>query len=348
MAREIKPARPVHTVSADLIRGLIECAGKCGIASASIANALGESLAAGATRYSSVNLFRLWEQLVRVSGDPVIGFRMARFAEPRHFGALGQILPRCGTVIEAFRQVERFSSIVYQGTRVSITRNDSSLVATIASDLPSGAAHTNGMLWMLSTLSGLPSRMTGQAIGPSRVLCDFAAPGPAASRALRERWPITFKAGVNRILFDRAVGNMRIPTADAELKTLLGQLIEQRLGELTMSANFEQSLAHILRRMMNGTMPTLSALSKHAGMSRRTLQRRLAGSNLSFQELLRNVLRESADKYLARGVSQSEIAFLLGYSEQSAFSRAYRSWTGTAPGTSRGKRLAKVPVANVP
>lgn len=344
MAREIKPAQAVYTVSADLIRGLIECAGKCGIAPGPIANALGESLAAGSERYSSANLFRLWEQLIRVSGDPMIGFRMVRFAEPRHFGALGQILPRCATVIEAFRQVERFSTIVYQGTRVSISRDVSSLVATVASDLPSGAVHMNGMLWMLSTLAGLPSRMTGQAIGPNMVECDFVAPSPAASRALRERWPIKFKAGVNRIMFDRVVGDMRIPTADAELKTLLGQLIEQRLGELVKSPNFEQSLAHILRRMMNGTMPTLSALSKHAGMSRRTLQRRLAESDMSFQRLLQNVLRQSADEYLARGVSQSEIAFLLGYSEQSAFSRAYRSWTGTAPGAAGGKRLPKVPV----
>jgi len=63
-------------------------------------------------------------------------------------------------------------------------------------------------------------------------------------------------------------------------------------------------------------------------MSPRTLQRRLAGSLTSFQRLLRQVLREAADEQLAhRPLSQTKIIFLLGYSEESASSRAYRSWT---------------------
>jgi len=79
-------------------------------------------------------------------------------------------------------------------------------------------------------------------------------------------------------------------------------------------------------------MPTLASLSRRSGMSQRTLQRRLAESNTSFQRLLRQVLREVSDELLAReDLSHSEIAFLLGYSEESTFSRAYKSWTGHPP-----------------
>ena len=67
-------------------------------------------------------------------------------------------------------------------------------------------------------------------------------------------------------------------------------------------------------------------------LSRRTLQRRLSESNTSFQRLLRQVLHETSEELLAReSLSHGEIAFLLGYSEESAFSRAYKSWTGRAP-----------------
>jgi AraC-like DNA-binding protein len=80
-------------------------------------------------------------------------------------------------------------------------------------------------------------------------------------------------------------------------------------------------------------MPTLASLSKRSGMSTRTLQRRLAEASTSFQQLLRQVLQEASDEYLAKGsMSHGEIAFLLEYSEESAFSRAYRSWTGRPPG----------------
>jgi len=96
---------------------------------------------------------------------------------------------------------------------------------------------------------------------------------------------------------------------------------------------FERGITAILREMMNGTIPTLASLSARAGMSQRTLQRRLSEANTSFQSLLRQVLQETAEDLLARGnLSQGEIAFLLGYSEVSAFSRAYRGWTGHPPG----------------
>jgi AraC-like DNA-binding protein len=80
-------------------------------------------------------------------------------------------------------------------------------------------------------------------------------------------------------------------------------------------------------------------------MSRRTSQRRLAQANTSFQRLLREVLRETSDELLTRGdLSHGEIAFLLGCSEESAFSRAYKSWTGIPPGAARARRLANNPI----
>jgi AraC-like DNA-binding protein len=93
-------------------------------------------------------------------------------------------------------------------------------------------------------------------------------------------------------------------------------------------------------------MRTLAILSRHAGMWPRTLQRRLTESNTNFHSLLRGVLREVSDELLSRGnVTQGEIAFMLGYSEESAFSHAYRSWTGHAPGAARprtGNKQRKV------
>ena len=59
----------------------------------------------------------------------------------------------------------------------------------------------------------------------------------------------------------------------------------------------------------------------------------MSEANTSFQDLLEQLLREEAENLLTRGsLSQGEIAFLLGYSEVSAFSRAYRGWTGHPPG----------------
>src|SRR5262249_547778 len=141
--------------------------------------ALGDAMmttAFAAEHYSSAHLFKLWEHLAQVTGDPIIGFRMVRFVEPRHFGAVGQILPRCATVMEAFCQVERFSLIVYQGTRVSLARDASALVVSVTSDAPKGVVRTNAMLWMLSNLAGLPQRIAGLPVRPDLVECDMPSP----------------------------------------------------------------------------------------------------------------------------------------------------------------------------
>ena len=88
-----------------------------------------------------------------------------------------------------------------------------------------------------------------------------------------------------------------------------------------------------IRNSGESAMATLASLSARAGMSQRTLQRRLTEARTSFQALLQQVLQDQAKKLLQRGnLTQGEIAFLLGYSEVSAFSRAYRRWTGHPPG----------------
>lgn len=272
-----------------------------------------------------------------MSGDPLIGFRMAQVATPKVFGMLGQIVLRCSTVLEAYRLTERYSAIAASGSRVSVTRDASTFTVTVAAELPSGAAEYSIVLWMLTNLSLLPQRIAGpDAPRPSVVECALPSPGVVALRALREQLPFRFDAPAHRIVFPARAGDVRSIFADEDLKLLLAQVIEQHLEALGPADSFERGLAAVLRGMLNGTMPTLARLSARAGMSRRTLQRRLAESNTTFQRLLRNVLCEVSEELLARGTyTQGEIAFLLGYSEESAFSHAYRSWTGHAPGARR-------------
>src|SRR5262249_54213842 len=126
------------------------------------------------------------------------------------------------------------------------------------------------------------------------------------------------------------------PSADADLKALLADVMERHLAELGPAESFERAVLAILRELLNGTMPTLASLSARVGMSHRTLQRRPSEAQTSFQAVLQQRAKEEAEDLLARGnLSQGEIAFLLGYSEVSAFSRAYRGWTGHPPGASQ-------------
>jgi AraC-like DNA-binding protein len=270
---------------------------------------------------------------VRISGDPIIGFRMALVAEFKSFGLLGHIAPRCATVRDAFEKTARYVAIASQAAQLSVVCDSRSMVIAVTLDVPSGPIQQNILLWGLTNYSLLPERLMGKPLRPRLISCAFAAPTGTDMRAITSRFPYKFNARNNRIVFDTSVADESVPSADAELRSALARLIEQDLEALGPAGNLHEALMAVLRGMLNGTMPTLAALSARAGMSQRTLQRRLAQSGTSFNVLLQKVLREVADHYLARGnCTQCELAFLLGYSEQSAFARAYKSWTGHPPG----------------
>ena len=327
-----------YTVSADLIDGIIDCAKRCGVPRATALRRTPTSQGKAAPmRFSGQHLAWVWERIARQSDDPLIGFHMALIAELKSFGALGQVLLRCATVHEAFRQAARYATLVYQGAHLEVSWDVESLRVLAAPDIPGGQVGFTLMMWILTNVALMPGRLALAAtIVPKLVRCTLPAPQPAALRTLRERLPFQFDAAVNQIEFDRAVGDLRVASADQALHELLAELMEQRLMDLGSADGLARGLKLILRGMINGTMPTLATLSVHTGLSTRTLQRRLRETGTSFEHLLQEVLREKADELISRGtLSQGEIAFMLGYSEVSAFSRAYRSWTGRPPGAAK-------------
>lgn len=89
---------------------------------------------------------------------------------------------------------------------------------------------------------------------------------------------------------------------------------------------------------------SLDTVSRELGMSRRTLQRHLEGANTSYRQLVEDVRKSLAERYLTEANLQiSEVAYLLGYSELSAFSRAVKIWFGVSPSVLRDKSRSEDP-----
>jgi AraC-like DNA-binding protein len=333
MSKHSQPVTSGFTVSAELIRGLVDCAVKCGQPAARFSDLLQQSGGKPQARYGGEHVLKLWDRVLRLSGDPVVGIRMAQAAGFKTFGALGEIVPRCTTVFESFKQAERYSALASQGAHVSVVRGSSTLCASVALDVASGPIQRNILLWGLTNLGLMPQRLTGRPVLPDFIECAFPSPAGSTLLALDTRCRFIFNARRNRVVFDRSIGDLGIPSADKDLQALLIEIMEQHLKKLGAAGSFERALKTIMREMLNGTMPTLASVGARTAMSPRTLQRRLAEAHIRFHDLLQEILHEEAAHLLNRGaLTQGEIAFLLGYSEVSAFSRAYRRWTGHPPG----------------
>jgi AraC-like DNA-binding protein len=147
-----------------------------------------------------------------------------------------------------------------------------------------------------------------------------------------------FDAGRNAARFDAALLAHPVPNADTSLYPLLrrhaDELLRQRL---------EPGIAAQVRTVLARALPQgggrLAAVAEALGMTARTLQRKLADAGTSYQEVLDALRFALAQQYLERPeLSLVDIAFLLGYGEQSAFTHAFRDWAGSTPGAWRALR----------
>ena len=93
-----------------------------------------------------------------------------------------------------------------------------------------------------------------------------------------------------------------------------------------------------LRPALSGDGGQLESIARRLGVTSRSLQRRLRDEGSSFHTLRDETRRSLADRYLGEGLSLSEISFLLGFSEPSAFFRAFKRWTGLTPIEHRAAR----------
>ena len=153
---------------------------------------------------------------------------------------------------------------------------------------------------------------------------------------------MAFGATHNCARFDAALLALPVPNADVGLYPVLQQHAEQLLqkklrvqGEAGIVARVRASIASHLAQDRAG----LPLIAQDLNLSQRTLQRKLSDANTSFQLVLDQTRREMAQGYLRQpDLSLVDIAFLLGYQDQSAFNHAFKEWTGDSPGSYREKR----------
>jgi AraC-like DNA-binding protein len=142
----------------------------------------------------------------------------------------------------------------------------------------------------------------------------------------------SFGCAVNACVVDRDFFERRVPAADPRLYRILQCHAERILGEMPRQDDLLVSVRRAIVEAMREGRPTLTRAAGKLALSARTLQRRLKAHGAVFEELADDTRRRFALDYLEhRKHTLTEIAFLLGYSEASAFNRAFRRWTASTP-----------------
>jgi AraC-like DNA-binding protein len=175
--------------------------------------------------------------------------------------------------------------------------------------------------------------ITEKELFPVEVAFQHATPTDLAVYTNRFRCPVHFGQPQNFISYRTADLNTRTAKADLSINQFLNERIEEEAKGIEVNGNkLVADIKSLIIDALPSGIPGIDQVSEHIGMSSRTLTRRLSESGFSFRELVSSTQREISLNLLQESAySIGEIAFQTGFSEQSAFNRAFKRWTGQPP-----------------
>lgn len=288
-----------------------------------------------------IDVVRLFTVALARSRDNTFGLRLGANAQVRSFPVLGYVIMGSATLGEAVNRLLRFERIVGDVGRASLEeaggdrlflRWDCPFPQPYARFL-SDAAVAGWIGIARSLLEGLRS--------PLEVRFAYPAP-PAGERAAYEAFfacPVHFGAAHTGILLARDWLDLPLRSADPALRHIMEEHAARLLADFPAGINLANEVRSAIYRQLAAGEPDVDSVAARLGMSARALQARLRKSELTFSDLVDDVRRSLAAVLVGDDrLTLVNVAMLLGFSEQSSFTRAFRRWYGVAPGEYRKKQ----------
>jgi AraC-like DNA-binding protein len=283
-------------------------------------------------RYPLEKIRELWALAREASGDEAIGLKTGCYAKPGHFYAFGYSWSASSTLLGALQRLTRYIHLMSTASAVIslIETDDSYALSTVFPD-KSKAPPKLGIDCGMTAILTLCDIIAEREVRPIRV--ELARPLDSHAEMYREalRAPIRFNTDVGVFHFDKAELCAQLPYGAPDIAKATDKIAERYIEALD-----PHKVASQVRRLLIDLLPSGKAdqelVSGRLNRSASTLQRQLQGEGVTYREVLESTQRNLAETYLReKKHSHAQIAYLLGFSEQSNFSRAFKRWTSTTP-----------------
>jgi len=274
----------------------------------------------------------------KLCGDEAFGLRSASVYLPSQLGALGYAWQASLTLRKAFQRLERFVRVVNDKAEVYIEDRDASMVVTLKVNVDSRCefARDDGALALITRMCRLVS---GDHFRLQAVNFRHAEPKDIKPYFEYFGCQLNFNQADNQFLIPLALADEMLTGANPELAILNDKVVTRRLARIDREDIIARVQAALMDLLPHGNISD-DAVANALHMSVRTMHRKLTAENNNFRTLLVEMRRDLAEQYiLDNSLTLTEISLLLGFSESSSFSRAFKSWTGTAPSEVRQARL---------
>lgn len=273
----------------------------------------------------------LLEQIQAIQQQPALGLRIGRYVRPHHSGVLGYLIMYCHTLGEALMQFQRYQRLLHNFSEVNLEVKGGGL--TMSWGIEQGLSTQLSDEVFLSGLVTFVREITGQQdICPLSI--DFAHPVNYDHSAYETLMGCPINFDCERVAIEIPMAALALPinSHDPHLLSLVERQAQAFMGQTQQTDPFLELVQQTLVEQLSQGALSLSLVAKQLNVSTRTLHRRMEDRGLNFKQFLQDTRKRLATVYLDdETLSLNEISFLLGYSEQSAFTRAFKQWFGTTP-----------------
>jgi AraC-like DNA-binding protein len=277
--------------------------------------------------------------------DPAFGLHAARCWHPSELGVLGYAWLSSSTLRTGLERTVRYSRLIGERGVTEIEDTRQGLKVRFRAKRGNPAAIPVAAVFVdiaMSILLDLCRMNGGAALRPGAATLRRRKPDPADAYERFFGCPVQFGAEENSFVLSAKDADRPLPSANRQLAAVFDRMLTEELARLDKADVVSRARAAVLEHLSSGE-GTAEDTAKQLHMSPRTLQRKLAEAKTTYLQLLDDTRKDLALRYIEDPRrSVTDITFSLGFSQPSAFTRAFRRWTGLSPSDYRTRSAAAV------
>lgn len=282
---------------------------------------------------------QLLERAALVTGNPNIGLLLGERA--RYIpNIVCYIMMNCMTIGDALDKYSQYKRIFSDETSTRLARDRHNALLTMNSTAPELAAFRLFTDYKLATMFLFLKYLSGGRLELTGISLNHAPPEDLSEYERVFPCPAHFSQPFNSLNFKPEALNLPVTCPNRDLLNYFEEYARRMLDKITTPDSFSKRICRmIINDLQSGELPSVGQVSDRSNMSVRKLQGLLGEENTTFTKLLNGVRESLALAYLSDNhMSVAEVSYLLGFSEPSAFHRAFKQWTGSTPSRFRSNK----------
>ena len=281
-------------------------------------------------RFPNKNLNQLWRDVSGIVNDPCFGIELPKFWHPSNLGFLGYAMLASHSLRTSLERFVRYHRVVsnFDFIRMDETNESLNIILLRRKEFGRTPAQVDALFALIMEVC---RRNYIGDLAPVSVAFTHSKPDCAKSYFSFFQSPVIFNAKSDRLALPLDAIDKNLPGGHPQLAEFHDQLIIEYLHQMDEEDIVQKIKAEIIRQLPSGNV-TRKTVAREIAMSTRSMQRSLQEEGTTFSTIQNETRLDLAKQYLTGGnVDMTELAFILGFSEVSAFSRAFRRWTGMSP-----------------